>query len=245
MNSVLQLALVAFFALVAAGLNAYYLVSQTTPTTYTALRSNLDQGVVIEDEDLIAVPIPGDPLRLKSAMIPYANRSILLGLRTSRAYEAGDVILARDLVAPVEQRQWDVIGPFELISVAERFKQPSRDRDTPSDSIGRNTVTIAVDAGFDRDTSRLLEAIASGSVRDQNSHPLEIVAVQVVPAIDSRTPTNVSLASRDSSRVDVPAEAGRRDVVYQTVSLEGIASVPGVLLEGDFIRFVVPKPPGY
>ena len=31
-----------------------------------------------------------------------------------------------------------------------------------------------------------------------------------------------------------------KNVVYQTVSLDGIENVPRVLLEGDVVRFVVP-----
>jgi hypothetical protein len=32
-----------------------------------------------------------------------------------------------------------------------------------------------------------------------------------------------------------------KNVVYQTVQLEGIANVPRVLLAGDLIRFVIPS----
>ena len=36
------------------------------------------------------------------------------------------------------------------------------------------------------------------------------------------------------------AAADDKNVVYQTVSLEGIANVPRVILAGDVIRFVIP-----
>mgnify|MGYP003662753475 CR=1 FL=1 len=235
MNGVLQLALALVFAIVAAGLNWVYLASQTNPTTYVAIDSSVEKGETIEDSDLVAIPVPGPPERLKQALIPYQNRSILLGNPAARDYEAGDMIFARDLMPPIDQQQWDVIGPFELISVAEQFKQPTQRVGAGSTSIGRNTVTIAVDANFDRNTSRLLQAITSERSRDSDSSRLEIVAVQVVPS-----PKSVTTASSIPQLGSIP----RDETVYQTVSLDGIANVPEVLLEGDFIRFVVPQTAG-
>lgn len=242
MNSVFQLVIAGVFAIAAAGLNWLYLASQDNPVAYVAVRSKLDRGQTIEDEDLVAVPVPGDPERLKTALIPFQNRSILLGGKASRDYVNGDMIYARDLVAPVEQRQWDVIGPFELISVAEHFKQPAEGEDRITNSIGRNTITVAVDAAFDRNTNRLLEAIATDSRRGPDDLQARIVAVQVVPSTASRLTSSSTNPIEDATIATRPGS--RRDVVYQTVSLEGIASVPRVLLEGEFIRFVVPREPG-
>lgn len=231
MSGIVQLSLALSCALAAAGLNWVYLASQTSPTRYVAIRNGLDQGDRIEAEDLVAIPVPGDPERLRTALIPYQNRSVLFGNRAVRHYDGGDMVFARDLLPPIDSKQWDVIGPFELISVAEQFKQPGQSRMTTSDSIGRNTVTIAVDAGFDRETSRLMDAIAEADSSTGGSQVPEIVAVQVVP-------------SPSPNQVPVNQAMQRGEVVYQTVSLQGIPNVPGVLLEGDFIRFVVPRMPG-
>jgi hypothetical protein len=96
-----------------------------------------------------------------------------------------------------------------------------------------DTVTIAVDADFDEPTSRLLsviagEAMGSRDTSGNSDQQVEIVAVQVVPV------TGLGAAKRAGAR-------NARDQVYQTISLRGIPNVPKVLLEGDVIRFVVPK----
>jgi hypothetical protein len=243
MNSIVQLSIAILLAVVAAGINWIYLTAQTSPPAYVAVKADVKQGREIEDDLLMSVPVPGDAERLKQALIPYKNRSILLGTKAARDFQRGDMIFARDIVAPLDQWQWDVIGPFELISVGERFKQGSGRPEESTNSIRGNTVTIAVDAGFDRQTSRLLEAIAAEGAFSREDGSPEIVAVQVVPAAGSR------LANRRSLQQPLSAAGAsilppRDDVVYQTVSLEGIPNVPLVLLEGDLIRFVVPQRPG-
>lgn len=243
MNSIVQLSIAIVLAIIAAGINWVYLAAQTSPPTYVAVRSDVKQGKEIEDDLLVSVPVPGDPERLKQSLIPYKNRSILLGTRAARDFQRGDMIFARDVIAPVDQRQWDVIGPFELISVGERFKQGSQRPQESPNSIRGNTVTIAVDAGFDRETSRLLEAIAAdGQFLPGGGRP-EIVAVQVVPAAGSRL-ANTRNLQQQLDAAGTNTLPPRDDVVYQTVSLEGIPNVPLVLLEGELIRFVVPRRPG-
>lgn len=242
MNSVLQLSLAMILAVIAAGLNWVYLAAQTNPASYVAVRKSLRQGDPIRDSDLVAIPVPGPSDRLKQALIPYSNRSILFGNRALRDYEAGDMIFARDLVAPIDQQQWDVIGPFELISVAEKFKQPLQRQDAGSTSIGRNTVTIAVDANFDEKTSRLLQAVTSSDGSRSDQPRIRIVAVQVVPSPLSNAPT--ARTTQLNAPLKTTADPNS-NIVYQTVSLEGITNVPEVLLEGDFIRFVVPRNVGF
>ena len=243
MNSIVQLSVAILLAIVAAGINWVYLAAQTHPPTYVAVKSDVKQGREIEDDLLVSVPVPGDPEQLKQSLIPYKNRSILLGTKASRDFQRGDMIFARDVIAPIEQRQWDVIGPFELISVGERFKQGSSRGEESLNTIRGNTVTIAVDAGFDRQTSRLLEAIAAdGQVSTRGGKP-EIVAVQVVPAPGSRLASSRSL-QQQLGAAGTGTLPPRDDVVYQTVSLEGIPNVPLVLLEGDLLRFVVPQRAG-
>jgi hypothetical protein len=243
MNSIVQLSIAILLAIVAAGINWIYLAAQTHPPTYVAVKSDVKQGREIEDDLLMSVPVPGDAERMKQALIPYKNRSILLGTKAARDFQRGDMIFARDVIAPLDPRQWDVIGPFELISVGERFKQGSPRTEGSSNTIRGNTVTIAVDAGFDRETSRLLEAIAADELSVSGAAKPEIVAVQVVPAPGSRLATTRNL-QQQLDAAGTSTLPPRDDVVYQTVSLEGIPNVPLVLLEGDLIRFVVPRRPG-
>jgi hypothetical protein len=129
----------------------------------------------------------------------------------------------RDIQAPLELAAFEVLGPFRLISVGERFKQAGPAKDEAKIDPGANNVTIAVSANFDERTRKLLQVI------DPNRNPsrektTKIIAVQVIPKEEQ-----TELAKFDD-----------KNVVYQTVQLDGIANVPRVLLEGDVIRFVVP-----
>ncbi len=79
-------------------------------------------------------------------------------------------------------------------------------------------------ANFDDRTRRLLEIIDPSRRGTSAKQAQRIVAVQVIPK-NELTPA---------------AKLDDKNVVYQTVSLDGIENVPRVLLEGDVVRFVVP-----
>lgn len=224
MSHVTKLTLAVVLALAAAALNAMWLSAEKRPTSYVAAGVDLPVGQEITDEMLAAVPVPGDPETLRASLIPYGSRSILFGLTTSRAYTRGDMFFQRDIQAPLELPKYEVLGPFRLISVGERFRESSGESDEGRFSQGGNNVTIAVDANFDERTRRLLQTIdpSQNATRDRNAS--RIIAVQVIPE-DTQSARPVG---------------SDKNVVYQTVSLQGIENVPRVLLEGALIRFVVP-----
>jgi hypothetical protein len=213
--------------LAAAGLNWVWISGLATPDEFVALQSDVAAGEELTADDLIAVPVPGDRETLRKSFISWQDRAILFGTRARRDYVAGDVVFHRDIQALAENSQWDVIGPFKLISVGERFKQRSGDELDYARTDGNN-LTIAVDANFDERTRKLLGVIRTDRNADQPQPA--IVAVQVLPS-----------KQQNQFQQDVVAD----NVVYQTVSLDGIANVPRVLLEGDMIRFVIPSRPQY
>lgn len=222
MKHLLGLGLAAVLGIVAAGLNWVWISGLSLPDEFVATSSDIDYGDEIDEDDLVAVPIPGSRDQLNESFIAWKDRAILFGTRANRDYIAGDIVFHRDIVAPEKDTRWDVIGPFKLISVGERFNERSGDDYDDSRTDG-NTVTIAVDADFDVRTRKLLEVIRSDKSRDE-SKPA-IVAVQILGS------------NQNDGQIQVTST---REVVYQTVSLEGIANVPNVLLAGDMIRFVVP-----
>lgn len=247
MSYLFKLVLALGMGLIAGAMNWFYVALQTQPTKFVAMAKSVEIGKVLEESDLVSIPVPGDSGRLRKSLIPYANRSILFGRNAVRDYEAGDLLFAQDLVSETNASQWDVIGPFELISVGERFKQSAGRETQMNGSTRSDTVTIAVNSNFDEQTSRLLQVIAGDLGRKQDQDTLEIIAVQVVPSDRERASSgraipppgnSANLRSFTGGRLSPTAQ---HDTVYQTVSLHGIASVPVVLLEGDFIRFVVPK----
>lgn len=224
MSHATKLSLAVGIALVAAVLNAMWLRAEKSPATFVAAGVDLPAGTEIDDSMLAAVPVPGDLERLRASLIPYANRAILFGLKTSRDYVRGDVFFQRDIQKPLEPARFEVLGPFRLISVGERFKRPGNPQEEDRLDPGGNNVTIAVSASFDERTRRLLEVINPNQPANSGNNVPRIVAVQVIPK-DQQSSTEV---------------ANEKDVVYQTISLQGIENVPRVLLEGDVIRFVIP-----
>lgn len=225
MSNIFNLIFALFLGVVAAGANWLWVSAKATPPQFVSAKSSIKVGRTINEDDLVAVPVPGDIDQLKKSLIPFKNRALLFGAKASRAYEAGDVFFQRDIVSPKNESEWDVIGPFRLISVGARFKAPDEATAAYASDGSRNNVTIEVSADFDQKTKRLLEVISpnfSGKSKDKTNN---IVAVQVMPSRGQAAATNLRASP---------------NAVYQTVSLEGITNVPRVLLAGDMIRFVIP-----
>ncbi len=224
MSHVAKLSIAVVLALAAAVMNAMWLSAEKRPPTFVAAKADIKAGQEIMDAMLTPIPVPGDVATLRVSLIPYANRAILLGLKASRPYSRGDIFFQRDIQAPLELAQFEVLGPFRLISVGERFKQTGTEAENGGSDPGGNNVTIAVSADFDERTRRLLQIIDPNLKSGRDEKVKKIVAVQVIP-IDQQTPEMTKKNEKE---------------VYQTVSLQGIENVPRVLLEGEVIRFVVP-----
>ena len=253
MSHLLKFTVAVLLGVVAAAGNWLYLELQTSPTQYVAVAQAKERGDVLKEDDLVAVPVPGDAQQLRRTLIPYTKRSILFGAKASRDYERGDIVFMRDVSQPETSDAWEVVGPFQLISVGERFTRSTSDQDRAGSNMRGNTITIAVDADFGPQTNRLLSVIAKETATERRVSPA-IVAVQVVPTDDRRKSATASSAPVSSNGLRA-AHSGKlppfgdtlahselpQSIVYQTVSLEGIPNVPAVLLEGDLIRFVVPR----
>ena len=221
MSNVTKLSLAFVLALAAAALNAMWLSAQKKPTTYVAAAEDFAAGQVITADMLAPVPVPGNPEALRASLIPFDSRAILLGMKTSRIYIRGDMFFQRDIQAPKELAKFELLGPFRLIGVGSRFTEPNSKQDESQLDASGNNITIAVNANFDERARRLLQIIDPG--RSEN-RAMRIIAIQVVPKEEQTAVTTTD----------------DKNVVYQTVQLDGIANVPRVLLAGDVIRFVIP-----
>src|SRR5262245_28712981 len=116
MSHVTKLSLAVGLAFAAAALNAMWLSAEKRPPTFVAAKTDLAAGKDITEAALTAVPVPGDVAKLRESLIPYANRTILLGRKAPRNYVRGDVFFQRDIQAPLELAQFEVLGPFRLVS---------------------------------------------------------------------------------------------------------------------------------
>jgi hypothetical protein len=207
----------------AAALNWMWLSAEKVPPMFVATSAEVLEGDILSDELLMAIPVPGNREQLRSALIPYENRSVLFGSAAPRPYLRGDVIFQRDLEVPNQRIRLQSIGPFQLVSVGSRKKELG---DGVQDYSGVSSdVTIAVDRNFDGSTSELLDMLASHSLGKRKANHLKIIAVQVIP---------------DDSPERLAEPIAPENIVYQTISLAGVPNVPSVLLEGKMIRFVVP-----
>jgi hypothetical protein len=224
MSHVAKLSIAVGLAFAAAALNAWWLRAEKTPPTFAAAASDIMAGKEITESMLTSVPVPGNLSKLKESLVPYANRATLFGIKAPRNYVRGDVFFQRDIQAPNDPTQFDVVGPFRLVYVGGREKQSEAEKADGGGDSGGDNVTIAVDPNFDEQTRRLLEII------DPNRRPGrdalgKIVAVQVIPEGET-----ASLRAADT-----------KNYVLQTVSLQGVENVQRVLLrEGALIRFVIP-----
>lgn len=223
MSNTTKLVLAVVLALAAAALNAVWLSAEKHPPSFVAAGTDLPAGQVITDAMLAPVPIPGDPEKLRATLIPYGARATLLGLKTARTYIRGDMFFQSDIKAPLQLAEYEVLGPFKLISVGSRLAESQAKQDESQTDASGNNITIAVNASFDERTRRLLQIIdpGRGPNRDRSTR---IIAIQVIP--------------KEEQKGTPPVDD--KNVVYQTIPLDGIANVPRVLLAGDVIRFVIP-----
>jgi hypothetical protein len=223
MSDVKKLLLAVGLALAAAVMNAAWLSAEKHPPSYVAASTDIEDNAEITDSMLQAIPVPGDADTLRASLIPWDSRATLLGLKASRAYHQGDVFFQNDIKAPRQLAEFEVLGPFKLIGVGSRFTQGNTKQEDSQTEISGDNITIAVSSKFDDRTRRLLQII-DPTKGENHERQTRIVAIQVIPKTDQQA----------SAAVD------EKDVVYQTVSLEGITNVPRVLLAGDVIRFVIP-----
>src|SRR4051794_39243819 len=186
MSNAMKLSLAVVLALVAAALNAAWLSAAKNPPAFVVASADLPAGEVITDGMLTSVPVPGDPDKLRSSLVPYANRAILLGLKTARPYVKGDMFFQRDIEAPRQLAEFEVLGPFKLISVGARFTEPNaKQEEAQLDSSGNN-ITIAVNANFDERTRRLLQIVDPNRNVNKDTST-RIIAIQVIPKEEQKT----------------------------------------------------------
>lgn len=208
---------------VAAALNWMWISAEKVPPTFVAINAEVLEGEPLSDDHFVAVPVPGDAEKLREALVPFENRSVLYGVPAARAFRPGDIIFQRDIEAPNRRIELQSIGPFQLVSVGTSKKELG---DGVQSYAGVSSdVTIAVDKNFDGSTSELLEMLASHSLGTRKASEMKIIAVQVIP---------------DDSAAAIVEPIAPEDIVYQTISLANVPNVPSVLLEGKLIRFVVP-----
>ncbi len=232
MNNLARLVIALVLALAAGVANYLWMDWQETRhASFVVARADIHVGDAIKREDLGELKIPGDYDELRRTFIPASGgKSLLVGVRSSREYKPGDLILAEYIRSEIPH--WKSLGPFRLVSVGDRV----RSGDTYTSGSASNTVTIAAtvdqDGNFDAKTERLLDIVAAQSNRDSSA---KILAIQLdpTPGVDF---SGTELSEADSVTVRLPLQANERGII---VPLKNVESIPEVLVRGSNISFIV------
>ncbi|MFM8415102.1 MAG: hypothetical protein ACKOCX_10295 [Planctomycetota bacterium] len=236
--------------LVAAGLNALVLLSSFGEGGFVSLTAAVSRGEPVSEGLLKQVAVRGDPATVGRSLVPWENRGLVLQMRAPRDYAAGDVILQRDLKEAIRLATRDGLEllRFRVIAVGDRFKRQSAAEAEQLSGGDGNFVTIAVkqlpekslptgepdDVVKSRRMVRLVTQRAAGGPPDAADR---IYGVAVFPRGE---PVVDATGSEGPESIELPKE----DEMLLTVPLEGIESVPSVILVGgDIGFFMLPEYP--
>lgn len=243
---------------IAAGLgNFLWIQMRTRPAEFVAFAEDVREGDIIKENMLTSVPIQGDMMRLRQTLVPKENQAVIFGVRAPRDYRNGDVVFHQDLSS--NRSRWESLGPFTLVSVGDRLRLEGSSGYSAGGS--SNTVTVAVkldDADhpdiqerFDEKTERLLDIVdrmVHGRGQDSDSGE-RIVAIQLYPSANKSPDRyeDVGIDDDDDLRMlrgtqeqvrRLSLEQNERAII---VPLQGVESVPEVLVRGEQIGFIIPS----
>ena len=229
--------------LAAAGLNTLALLSSVGRGTYVSLTAAVSRDEPVSEDLLTQVAIPGVPAEVGRSLVPWEDRGLVLQMRAPRNYAAGDVILQRDLQEAIQVATRDGLKllRFRVIAVGDRFKRQSATEAQQASGGDGSFVTIAVeqlpekslptgepdDVVKSRRMVRLVTQRAAGGSPEVADR---IFGVAVFPRGKSDSTTAVS---ESPAAIELPKD----NEMLLTVPLDGIESVPDVILVGGDIGF--------
>lgn len=227
--------------LVAAGLNALALRS----AEYVSFTRAVKQGEAVPVTALGRRAVPGKPAAVGRALVPWKDRGLLVQMPAPRDYAAGDMALQRDLREAIQIASRDKLPllEFEVIAVGDRFK---REGATEADggTAGRNAfVTVKVKRpdkppkkgeapDYAANSLRLIRVVTQRAALGKPAAEDRILGVAVFPRPDRQAASGAEPRTGDAPILQ-PAE----DEMFLTVPLEGIESVPDLILVGGNIGF--------
>lgn len=239
--------------LVAAGLNALALRS----AEYVAFTRAIKQGEAVPVAALTRRAVPGNPKEVCRALVPWKDRGLLVQMPAPRDYAAGDMALQRDVRDAIHIASRDKLPllEFEVIAVGDHFKREGA-VETDGGSAGRNAfVTVKVKRpdkppkkgeapDYAANSLRLIRVVTQRAALGKPAAADRILGVAVFPRPGRKT--EPAAASRlgedarpeaDSRNGDVSILKPAEDEMFLTVPLEGIESVPDLILVGGNIGF--------
>jgi len=236
--------------LAAAGLNVLALMSAVGKGGYVSLKAAVSQGKPVSDDLLEQLAVPGDPEAVGQSLVPWKDRGLVLQMRAPRDYAAGDVILQRDLREAIRLAARDGLEllRFRVIAVGDRFKRQSASEAQQTSGGDGSFVTIAVeqrsnDPHRDDDEQRVKDGrrmIRLVTQRAANASPDATDRIYGVAVFPRGGPGSATANAEGDEAIELPGE----EEMLLTVPLEGVESVPSVILVGgDIGFFMLPEYP--
>ena len=250
MSITARLATALVVGLAAAGLNALALMSSVREGEYVSLKAAVPRGELVSDDLLKQVAVPGDPAEVGRSLVPWKDRGLVLQMRAPRDYATGDVILQRDLREAMRLANRDDLKllQFRVIAVGDRFKRQSAAEAQQASGGDGSFVTIAVEQGSENphhpddeqrvtDGRRIIRLVTQRAAGGSPDAADRIYGVAVFPRGE---PTADATGSEGPEAIELPKD----NEMLLTVPLEGIESVPDVILVGgDIGFFMLPEYP--
>jgi hypothetical protein len=239
MKLVPRLAIALALGLLAAGLN--WLAIRPRGARYVAVASAIAPGAPFDERTLKPLSLADSSPDLRTSFVPWNDRAVLLAMAAPRAFAAGDVVLQRDVREAIRLAERDLeLLRFRVIAVGDDFKRASAPESPATRGGNESTVTIAVKqppddhAGPDdkaqRDARRMVRVVTR---RASRSAPLPEDAIYGVAVFPRAASDPEKANSAAESKIAQPLD----DEMALTVSLDGVESVPAVILVGGEIGF--------
>ena len=238
-------------AVAAAVLNAVWLYQKTPALErYAVFKTDITKGTVIDpSEHVDVINIPVLEKKMPEVFLPYKNRYSLSGWVAIRDFQEGEMVQHADIKPVDSLPEYEVLGPFRLISVGSRFSRDiMEENDDMYSDENQNAVTIAVKRQFNEATRRLLQIIEARK-ENNDAGSLRIIAVTTfLQPEDSKSPTGQKaplVSKRPTEKmkdtVDISQKLGP-DEIALFVPLPDVPAISQVLLaeENPQIGFVVP-----
>lgn len=253
--------------LVAAGLNALVLMGSTQQAGYVSFTRGVKQGDAVPAAALAKVAVPGKPAVVGRALVPWKDRGLLVQMRAPRDYAVGDVALQRDVRDAIRLAGRDDLAllRFPVIAVGDRFKRADggeaeggtagrgafvtvavKRPDVPAKT-GDSTEAVAARQAAQQAARRMIRVVTERAAFGKSAAEDRILGVAVFPrggSSDKPAATPAGDPAADQRTAASPILQPAEDEMLLTVPLEGIESVPDVILVGgDIGFFMLPEYP--
>ena len=249
MKNTIRLFIALGFAAFAAILNFLW-VQQNLPKygKYTVYTADVAQGAVIDSEqgDFQSITLPEKKdVQLSKFLVPWDDRSTLVGFKASRPIKAGELALSSDMTTKNVTPEFSTLGPFRLLSVRDQFvNNTSRDSGSSGGVVGRIPVTLVVPKQINSKTGLLtydpkikqLLYILELDKLSGNKRETSIMAIVAMSGSQNdQTPRNGPVIGDDEMAlvIDLPDIPVITDVLLNNTSPEIGFVVPASLIDSS------------